>query len=152
MLCKRLELHGGCSCEVENLNICICIIRHGHGFFAIDGDFAKDVAVVFNDHAVIVDGCEFNAAVIANREDGAIFLGFEGDIAADGVGAHEEFNDVDDEPVGKDEEAVSGQNGEAPHHERLNKDVGVNVFIDIVEQACRTEATKATIEQTGHRE
>lgn len=135
---------------VDGLDVAVCVVNHVNVMVFVERDFAEDGAVIFDDHAVFVDGRKREGSSIFGAcGDGAVIIRLEFEVASDGVGPHEEFDDVNDEPVGEDEEFVGRHDGKNPHEQGLDEDVAVNVFIEIIKEPGCAEATEATVENAA---
>ena len=78
------------SFESDRLLFGVGVVRHRDVLFIVDIDFAQDSSVRFDEHAIVANGSEFEYSAFSHS------LSFRAD---NGV-TDEEFDHVDDEPIG----------------------------------------------------
>ena len=138
------------SFESDRLLFGVGVVRHRDVLFIVDIDFAQDSSVRFDEHAIVANGSEFEyLTVVATGGNRAIVVGCEIEIRADNGVTDEEFDHVDDEPIGEHEELVGRKDGEAPHDECLEEDVATDALVDVVEKTRCRETTKTTVENAA---
>lgn len=130
--------------------LCGSEVHHVDIFLIVDGDFTEDVSVILDDHAVFADDDELEfLSVVATGGDGAIVVGDEIEVRANDGVAHEEFDHIEDEPIGEHKQFVGGEDGEAPHDEGLYEDVAMNAGVEVVEESGGAETTETSVEETA---
>ena len=89
------------SFERDRLLFGVGVVRHRDVLFIVDIDFTQDRTVRFDEHAIVANGSEFEyLAVVATGGNRAVVVGCEIEIRADNGVTDEEFDHVDDEPIG----------------------------------------------------